>query len=80
MDIAGRGKVYLCEDEAVVVTRYHINCVVGSLEHKGMLNSDNRTGFDGLLHSVGVMRNKVNTPCFFSGMLWPLLLPDRSKV
>lgn len=51
--------MYLCEDEDVLVTRFHIGCVVGKFEDDGLLDPDNRTGFDGLLHSVGVMRDKV---------------------
>lgn len=51
--------MYLCDDEEVLVTRYHINCVVGKFEHGGLFDADNRTGFDSLLHSVGVMRDKV---------------------
>lgn len=57
--LSGIGKVYLCDDEEVLVTRYHINCVVGKFVHDGTIDTDNRTGFDGLLHSVGVMRDKV---------------------
>lgn len=51
--------MYLCDDEEVLVTAYHINYVVGKFEHDGRLAADNRTGFDGLLHSVGVLRDKV---------------------
>eukprot|EP00904_Undaria_pinnatifida_P003383 jgi/Undpi1/13045/HiC_scaffold_8.g02708.m1 len=56
--VRGIGKVYLCDDEEVLVTAYHINYVVGKFEHDGRLAADNRTGFDGLLHSVGVLRDK----------------------
>ncbi|CAM9583695.1 unnamed protein product, partial [Ectocarpus sp. 8 AP-2014] len=52
------GKVYLCKDRGVLVTRYHLNCVVGKLEHLGLFGRDNMAGFDGLLHRVGVMRDK----------------------
>lgn len=55
----GRGTVYLCKDPAVRVTRYHLNCVVGKLEHLGLFENDDTAGFDGLLHRVGVMRDKV---------------------
>lgn len=58
-NIIGRGAVYLCKDPAVRVTRYHLNCVVGKLEHLGLFESDDTAGFDGLLHRVGVMRDKV---------------------
>ncbi|CBJ27608.1 conserved unknown protein [Ectocarpus siliculosus] len=56
--VKGRGKVYLCKDRGVLVTRYHLNCVVGKLEHLGLFGRDNMAGFDGLLHRVGVMRDK----------------------
>lgn len=57
---AGLGKIYLCNDEHVLVTRYHISCVVGKFEREGVLDHDNATGFPGLLHRLGVMRDKVN--------------------
>ncbi|CAN0239697.1 unnamed protein product [Pylaiella littoralis] len=59
--VKGRGKVYMCKDPDVVVTRYHLSCVVGELEHRGLLRADNTAGFDGLLHRVGVMRDKGGT-------------------
>lgn len=62
---SGIGKVYLCDDEEVLVTRYHINWVVGNFVHDGTIDTDNRTGFDGLLHSVGVMRDKVSWSLLF---------------
>jgi len=57
----GLGKVYLCKDQAVLVSRYHLNCVVGKMERLGLFVADNTAGFDGLLHRVGVMRDKVDT-------------------
>ena len=59
-EIAGRGRVYLCDDKDVLVTRYHISCVVGRLECEGLFAAEDRTGFDGLLHRVGVIRDKVS--------------------
>jgi len=56
----GIGKLYLCRDPAVVVSRYHLNCVVGKMEHLGLFGPDNMAGFDGLLHRVGVMRDKAS--------------------
>lgn len=55
----GVGKVYLCEDEDVLVTRYHIDRVVGRFQRAGVLGPDNATGVPGLLHRIGVMRDKV---------------------
>lgn len=49
----------MCKDPEVYVTRYHLSCVVGRLEHRGLFKADNTAGFDGLLHRVGVMRDKV---------------------
>lgn len=57
----GLGTVHLCKDQAVVVTRYHLNCVVGKLEHLGLFAMNNTAGFDGLLHRIGVMRDQVET-------------------
>lgn len=51
----------MCKDRGVVVTRYHLNCVVGELEHLGLFTTHNTAGFDGLLHRVGVMRDQVRT-------------------
>lgn len=51
--------MYLCKDRGVVVTRYHLNCVVGKLEHLGLFAANNTAGFDGLLDRVGVMRDQV---------------------
>ena len=57
--MAGRGKVYLCDDVDVLVMCYHISCVVGRLGREGSLAADCRAGFDGMLHRVGVIRDKV---------------------
>ena len=52
----------MCDDEDVVVTRYHIKCVTGKFERAGMLGENsNAAGFPGLLHRVGVMRDKVGS-------------------
>ncbi|CAM9732270.1 unnamed protein product, partial [Hapterophycus canaliculatus] len=59
--VRGRGPVYLCKDPEVRVTRYHLNCVVGKLERLGLFDGDDTAGFDGLLHRVGVMRDKGGT-------------------
>lgn len=57
--VAGRGRVYLCSDDRVVVTKEHIDKVVGRLQLEGKFGDDNRAGFPGQLHRVSVMRRKV---------------------
>lgn len=57
----GHGRVPLVTDQGVVVTRNHIDKVVGNLERDGQFGKDNRAGFPGKLHRVSVMRDKVKT-------------------
>lgn len=54
----GRGKLYLCSDEAVVVTKGHIEKMVGRLDSEGRFGADNRAGLPGQLHRISVMRSK----------------------
>ena len=58
--LAGRGRVFLVEDESVLVTKEHIDKVVGNLERNGQFGTDNRAGFPGKLHRISVMRDKVS--------------------
>lgn len=53
-----RGKLYLCNDEAVVVTKAHIDRAVGRLNSEGRFGHDNRAGVPGQLHRVSVMRSR----------------------
>lgn len=54
----GKGKLYLCNDETVVVTRAHIATVVGRLDSEGKFGHDNRAGVPGQLHRLSVMRSR----------------------
>lgn len=53
-----RGKLYLCDDETVVVTKAHVDKVVGRLDSEGRFGHDNRAGVPGQLHRVSVMRSR----------------------
>lgn len=57
--LVGHGRMPLVTDQSVVVTKNHIDKVVGSLERDGQFGKDNRAGFPGKLHRVSVMRDKV---------------------
>ncbi|CAN0111239.1 unnamed protein product [Ascophyllum nodosum] len=57
--LRGRGRVFLVEDESVLVTKEHIDKVVGNLERNGQFGTDNRAGFPGKLHRISVMRDKT---------------------
>lgn len=52
----GRGRIYLCSDESVVVTKKDIEKLVGRLDLEGKFGDDNRAGFPGQLHRLSVMR------------------------
>ncbi|CAN0066914.1 unnamed protein product, partial [Sphacelaria rigidula] len=54
-----RGRIFLCSNERVVVTKEHINMVVGDLDRQRRIGDDNRAGFPGQLHRLSVMRDKT---------------------
>lgn len=64
----GHGRVFLCSDESVVVTKEHIDELVGELDREGRFGDDNRAGFPGQLHRLSVMRTKVSYDCCLSNM------------
>ncbi|CAN0421857.1 unnamed protein product, partial [Ectocarpus sp. 13 AM-2016] len=51
-------KLFLCSDEGVVVTKEHIDMVVGRLDLEGKFAGDNRAGVPGQLHRISVMRSR----------------------
>eukprot|EP00752_Nemacystus_decipiens_P003801 g3497.t1 len=51
-------KLYLCNNETIVVARAHIDKVVGRLDSEGRFGFDNRAGVPGQLHRVSVMRSR----------------------
>ncbi|CAN0377474.1 unnamed protein product [Ectocarpus sp. 12 AP-2014] len=56
--LQGRGKLFLCSDKSVVVTKEHIDMVVGRLDLEGKFAGDNRAGVPGQLHRISVMRSR----------------------
>ncbi|CAM9303322.1 unnamed protein product [Ectocarpus sp. 13 AM-2016] len=60
----GRGKLFLCSDEGVVVTKEHIDMVVGRLDLEGKFAGDNRAGVPGQLHRISVMRSREGRRIF----------------
>ncbi|CAN0384867.1 unnamed protein product, partial [Hapterophycus canaliculatus] len=50
--------MFLCSDETVVVTKEHIDKVVGDLDNERRFAGDNRAGVPGQLHRISVMRSR----------------------
>ncbi|CAN0118413.1 unnamed protein product [Ectocarpus fasciculatus] len=62
--LQGRGKLFLCSDKSVVVTKEHIDRVVGRLDLEGKFAGDNRAGVPGQLHRISVMRSREGRRIF----------------
>lgn len=65
LSTAGR-RVYLCNDDRDVVTSGDVARMVQPFEEDGAFGNDDRAGFNGQLHRLSVMRNRVclrSSPC-----------------